>query len=69
VVLLAAAEGYFDSVPVENVPALEARLLDRFESEHPSSYSQINRNGEIPAELRENLMELMSREVSSQGLS
>jgi F-type H+-transporting ATPase subunit alpha len=59
VVLLAATEGYLDDVALKDVPAFESGLLARFEAEHPESYYQINRSGELPTEMREALAETM----------
>jgi F-type H+-transporting ATPase subunit alpha len=67
-ILLTATEGYLDGIPLENVSAFETRLLAQFKAEHPGLYEQINRSGEIPEEIREELAETMSKQSSSQGL-
>ncbi len=67
VVLLAATEGYLDEVALEEVPAFESGLLTRFEAEHPGSHYQINRSGELPAEMREMLVETMTTQSGSRG--
>jgi len=68
VVLLAATEGYLDDVALQDVPAFESGLLARFEVEHPGSHYQINRSGELSAEMREVLAETMARQPDSKGL-
>ncbi len=67
-ILLMVTEGYLDDVPLEGVPAFEAELLARFKAEHPGLYEQINRSGEMPTEMRERLVETMSKQPGSQGL-
>jgi len=56
VTLLAATEGVLGSVPPEQVPALEHRLLTRVQTEHPGLLQQIDRSGELPAEVRQVLV-------------
>jgi len=60
VVLLAATEGVLDDVALEDVPAFESGLPDRFEAEHAGFYLQINRSGELSTEMREALAETMT---------
>ncbi len=67
VVLLAATEGILDGIALEDVPAFEGGLLARFEAEHPESYYQINRSGELPTEMREALAEAMIQQPDSKG--
>jgi F0F1-type ATP synthase alpha subunit len=67
-ILLMTTEGYLDDIPIENVSAFEAELLARFKAEHPGLYEQVNRSGEISAEMRERLVETMSKQSGSQGL-
>jgi len=56
-VLLAATEGYLDDVAIEDVPAFERGLLAHLESRHPEISQEINRSGELTAEMREVLIE------------
>ena len=56
VVLLAATEGYFDDVALEDVPAFENGLLARLEVEHPGLLDQTSRSGELTEETRQVLM-------------
>jgi len=68
VVLLAATEGYLDGIALKDVPAFESGLLARFEAQHPESYYQINRSGELPTEMREALAETMIQQPDSKDL-
>jgi len=60
VVLLAAIEGYLDDIALEEVPAFESGLRDRFKAEHPGILNQINRSGGLTDETREVLMEVVA---------
>ena len=58
-VLVAATEGNLDDVPLGDVPAFEKGLLVHLEEVHPEFGQQINRTGELTAEMREVLAETM----------
>jgi len=58
-VLVAATEGNLDDVPLGDVPAFEKGLLVHLEEAHPEFGQQINRTGELTAEMREVLAETM----------
>lgn len=58
--LLAATEGYLDDVLPENVPAFESGLLAHFKTAHPEIALQINRTGELSAETRGVLIEMIA---------
>jgi F-type H+-transporting ATPase subunit alpha len=60
VVLLAATEGYLDDVALEDVPDLESSLLAYIEAAHPEIGTQIDRSGELTAEMRESLTEAIA---------
>jgi len=60
VVLLAATEGVLDDIALEDVPAFESGLLDRFEAEHAKLCHHINRSGELSKETRETLMTMIA---------
>jgi F-type H+-transporting ATPase subunit alpha len=55
VILLAATEGYLDDIPVEQVPAFERALQERFESDCPEWVGQLERTGELTDETREQI--------------
>jgi F-type H+-transporting ATPase subunit alpha len=57
VVLLAATEGILDQVEVEEVPAFQKGLLDLVKRKEPEHLQQIDRTGELPAQVRETLMD------------
>jgi F-type H+-transporting ATPase subunit alpha len=59
-VLLAAIEGYLDDVALEDVPAFERGLQARLEAAHPEISQHINHSGELIAENREALTEMMT---------
>jgi len=59
VILLAAAEGSLDDVPVERVPAFERELQRRLESDHPELIVQLDRTGELTDEMRARFGELI----------
>jgi len=59
VMLLAATEGVLDQIPVGDVPAFERGLLDLVRRREPELLQQINRRGELPADTREALLELI----------
>ena len=59
-VLVAATEGELDDVPLGDVPAFEKELLVHLEEAHPEFGQQINRTGDLTAELREILMETIA---------
>ncbi len=61
IVLTAASEGYMDDVTPEDVPAFERQLVERFRSEHPGSYQEINRTGELSDDLRETMTSALTR--------
>jgi F-type H+-transporting ATPase subunit alpha len=52
VVLLAATEGYLDDVALEDVPAFERDLLAHLEARYPGVLHQLDRSGELTAEIR-----------------
>ncbi len=52
IVLFAATEGYIDEVPVDEIRVFERGLLKRLQSERPSMLAQLNRSGEMSAEMR-----------------
>jgi F-type H+-transporting ATPase subunit alpha len=60
VVLMAASSGYLDEVNPDDVAAFERYILDRFESEHPGVYDEINRTGELTDEIRDTLIEALT---------
>jgi F-type H+-transporting ATPase subunit alpha len=60
VVLMAASSGYLDDVEPDQVSAFEAYILDRFETEHPGVYDEINRTGELTDEIRDTLVEALT---------
>ncbi len=60
VILLAAAEGVLDGIAPEDVPAFESKLLALIEVEHPDLLPKLNRSGELTAEMRETLTEMMT---------
>ena len=59
-VLLAATEGLLDDVALEDVPAFESGLLDRFEAQHAGLCHHINRSGELSKETGETLMTMIA---------
>jgi F-type H+-transporting ATPase subunit alpha len=59
VMLLAATEGVLDQIAVDDVPAFERGLLDLVRRREPELLQQINRTGELPADTREALLELI----------
>ncbi len=67
VVLLAATEGYIDDVPLSRLRAFERELLERVKSQHPSLLAQINRTGELPEELRKELLETIAEHAAESG--
>jgi F-type H+-transporting ATPase subunit alpha len=60
IVLLAATEGYLDAIALEDVPAFERMLLARFEAEYPTLDQHILRTGELGADVREALIEMIA---------
>ena len=50
-----------DDVTPEDIPAFERQLLERFRSEHPGAYQEINRTGELTDELRQTLTGALTR--------
>jgi len=59
-VLLAATEGHLDDVALADVPAFERGLQARLEAAHPEISQHINRSGELTAENREALTEMLT---------
>jgi len=59
-VLMAATEGYLDNVALEDVPYFEGRLVACLKAEHPGIMHQMNRSGELTAEVRDMLIEAIS---------
>jgi len=59
-VLVAATEGYLDDVPLDDVSLFEEGLLVRLEQTHPEFGQQVNRTGELTAEMREILTETIA---------
>jgi F0F1-type ATP synthase alpha subunit len=60
IVLLAATEGYLDAIALEDVPAFERMLLARFDAEYPTLDQHILRTGELGADVREALIEMIA---------
>jgi F-type H+-transporting ATPase subunit alpha len=56
VLLWAATEGYLDDLRLEDIPAFETALVDRFETEHPAIFLEIEQTGELPAETNQALV-------------
>ena len=52
IVLLAATEGYFDEVSLEDMVVFERELLSRIKADHPIMTAQVNRTGELSDETR-----------------
>jgi len=59
-VLLAATGGYLDDVVLEDVPAFEGGLQVRLEAAHPEISQHVNRSGELTAETRKVLTEMIA---------
>jgi F-type H+-transporting ATPase subunit alpha len=57
--LLAATERVLDQIAVDDVPAFERGLLNLVKRREPELVQQINRTGELPADTREALMEVI----------
>ena len=53
IVLMAASGGTLDDVEPADIPAFERQLLERFKSEFPDQYEEINREGELSEATRE----------------
>ncbi len=60
VMLLAATEGLLDRIAVDAVPSFEYDVLDLVRKREPELLQQINRTGELSADTREALIELVS---------
>lgn len=60
VMLLAATEGILDRIAVDAVPSFEEEVLDLVRRREPELLQQINRTGELSADTRETLIELVS---------
>jgi F-type H+-transporting ATPase subunit alpha len=56
IILLAATEGYLDDIAIEDVPAFEDDLQDRFESDCPELVGHLERTGELADEIRKQLL-------------
>jgi F-type H+-transporting ATPase subunit alpha len=67
VILLAATSGLLDDIPPERVPAFEAQLLARTETEHPGLLQQINRTGELTEETHQLLRALFENVKGADG--
>lgn len=52
IVLLAATEGYFDEVSLEDMVVFERELLSRIKADHPIMTAQVNRTGDLTDETR-----------------
>ncbi|MDX9953616.1 MAG: F0F1 ATP synthase subunit alpha [Anaerolineae bacterium] len=52
IVLLAATEGFFDEVPLEDMVVFEKELLSRIKADHPIMTAQVNRTGDLTDETR-----------------
>ncbi len=59
-VLLAVTENLLDDVAVADVPAFERGLVERVRARHLKLLQQIDRSGELTAEVRETLVETMA---------
>jgi F-type H+-transporting ATPase subunit alpha len=60
VILIAATGGYLDDVAPPDVPAFERQVRERFKSEYPGVYNEINRTGEFNEEARETLVGVLT---------
>jgi F-type H+-transporting ATPase subunit alpha len=60
VILVAATGGYLDDVAPSDVPAFERQVRERFRSEYPGVYNEINRTGEFNEEARETLVGVLT---------
>jgi F-type H+-transporting ATPase subunit alpha len=60
VILVAATGGYLDDVAPSDVPAFERQVRERFRSEYPGVYNEINRTGEFSEEARETLVGVLT---------
>jgi len=65
VTLLAATNGLFDEVEPDRVSDFEQELLGYVEEERPGLLQQIDREGELPEELRESLLQLLNEAAVS----
>ena len=59
VIMLAAAEGSLDDIPVEQVPTFERELQERLEGDHPELIRQLERTGELTGGIRERFGEMI----------
>ncbi len=65
VVLRAVTGGYMDDVPLDELQAFESALLERTIAEHPAFIGQLNRTGELTAEIREGFEETLTRHCAA----
>jgi F-type H+-transporting ATPase subunit alpha len=48
VLLVAVAEGHVDDLPLEEMADFEVSLVDRFRTDHPGLFQEINLTGTLP---------------------
>lgn len=60
-VLLAATEGCFDEVPLENVKKVEANLLRELKHDHGNAMEKLNKGNEPDEKLRKQIIDLATK--------